>query len=459
MADSLPFTPRHCQQLMTHTIIDTPRCNIWAEPGMGKTSATLAALDMLWLCGSAFKPALVIAPLRVARDVWQQEAAKWRCFQHLKVERVLGTPRARKAALKRKADIYVTNFENIPWLVEHYSADWPFRIVIVDESTKLKGFRLRQGGKRARMLAKIVRFTGRWVNLTGTPAANGLIDLWGQNWFVDRGERLGRTFTAYKTRWFYENVYKRRFEPMLHAEEAITQALEDVTLSLKAEDFFDITAPIHNTIGVTLPDRARKVYDDMESQLFTALDNGEVTAANAADKTGKCLQIAAGALYTDAKGNWEKVHDAKLDALDDLLEEAAGEPLLCAYHWKSDLARILARFPDAQEIRSEQSIDDWNARQVPLGVLHPASAGHGLNLAEGGHQLVFFTPWWNLEEYLQVIERIGPTRQAQLGRQRPVIIHSLIARDTLDEAVVERRRGKQSVQDLLTRRLSKRWQS
>lgn len=454
----MKFVPRHCQQLMMQRIFDEPRVNLWAEPGMGKTSATLAALDLLWLCGSGFHPALVIAPLRVARTVWAQEAAKWDELRHLRVVPVLGSAADRANALRYPADVYVINFENIEWLVNHYKERWPFRVVVVDESTKLKNFRLHKGssGRRAHALARIQKGTGRWVNLTGTPAANGYIDLWGQNWFIDRGERLGRTFTAYKTRWFYENVYSRKWSLMPNAEDAITERLNDVTVSLRAEDFFDLDPIVYNTITVDLPNRAMALYTEMESKLFVELKEQQIQAANMAVRTSKCLQIAAGALYTDADGNWEQLHDAKLDALGDLLEESAGGPLLCAYQWKSDLERILKRFPEAREIKSEASIADWNAGSITLGVIHPQSGGHGLNLAEGGHQLVFFSPWWNLEQYLQVIERIGPTRQAQLGRKRPVMAHSIIARSTLDEDVVERLQGKKSVQELLMKRMSAR---
>jgi hypothetical protein len=455
----MKFKPRHCQQLMMGHMLNTSRCNIWGDPGIGKTSATLAALDILWLVGSNFHPALVIAPLRVARDVWAQEAQKWDELHHLKVVKILGAAKERKQALKQKGDVYVINYENIQWLVDTLKERWFFKIIVADESTRLKNFRLRHGGKRAAALARIAKATGRWINLTGTPAANGLIDLWGQNWFVDRGQRLGRTFTAFKNRWFDEDIYAHSLTPLKHAHDEIPAALSDITMSLSANDFFDLPDIIHNTIPVELPAQARSHYNRMERELYVEMGDETVTAANAPVRSTKCLQIASGAVYNDEGDRaWSQVHNTKLEALDSLVSELSGEPLLCAYHFRFDLERILERFPGmAREIKTSEDVAAWNARKITLGLIHPASAGHGLNLAEGGHQLAFFGLWWNLEQYLQVIERIGPTRQAQLGRKTPVMVHSIVARDTLDELVIERRKGKQAVQDLLRNRLNARY--
>lgn len=448
------FKPRLCQKKMVQTIIESPRCNIWAQPGMGKTAAVLSALDILWLCGSGYHPALVIAPIRVARDVWAPEARKWDCFSHIRVQPILGTVAQRKTALRAKADIYVINYENLQWLVEQTGKDWPFKIVIADEATKLKGFRLRKGAKRAVALARVSHKVGRWVNLTGTPATNGLLDLWGMNWFVDKGRRLGASFTAYKNRWFDEDQYKRTITPRPYARGQITSLVADVTCSLQAKDYFDLPALLVNNIYVTLPPDARATYAAVEEKMFAQLKDATLTAVSGAARTTKCLQLASGAVYTDDEhGAWQEVHTAKLEALKDLLEECAGEPLLCAYQYKHDLARILKAFPQARQLKETRDFADWNAQKIPLGLIHPASAGHGLNLAEGGRQIVWFSHWWDLEQYLQTVDRLGPTRQAQLGRTLPVTVHNLVARGTLDELALERRHTKGQLVDFLLKRL------
>ena len=452
------FEPRECQKLMIEHIMDTARPNIWGDPGIGKTAAVLAALDMLWLLGSKFHPALVIAPKRVARDVWAQEATKWDELSHLKVVRILGDKKDRAQALKVKGDVYVINYENVLWLVEELRDAWPFKIVVADESTKLKNFRLRKGGKRAAALAKISKGTGRWINLTGTPASNGLIDLWGQSWFLDRGQRLGRTFTAYKNKWFIENEYTRSVEPREGADDEIPERLSDITLSLSAEDYFDLPDTINNHIRVSLPAEAQRRYDAMEDAMFSDLEVGTVSAANAAVASSKCVQIATGAVYIDEGSKaWEEVHTAKIEALHSLLNDLSGEPLLCAYHFKPDLERLLKAFPEAQELKSEKSLQDWREGRVQLGIAHPDSIGHGLNdLAVAGRHIVFFGLWWNLESYLQIVQRIGATRQAQLGRKEPVFIHSIIAEGTIDEEIIRRREGKESTQKLLRERVNRK---
>lgn len=450
------YVPREHQQLIIDTIIDSKSCNIWSDPGTGKTSSVLAALDMLWLTGSAFHPALVIAPKRVARDVWHTEVEKWSDFNHLRVSRIMGSKAERLKALRQDADIYTINYENVQWLVEELNKDWFFRIVVADESTRLQNFRLRRGGRRAGALAKIRKGVGRWINLTGSPAPSGLLGLWGQQWFVDRGERLCYTFTKFKERWFYENPYSGKVEPQPFAQDQITRAIEDVTVSIRAKDYFDLEEPHENTITVSLPSKARRMYDDMETALFAKIDEegSGVTAANSGVRTMKCLQIAAGAVYNE-DGDWEFVHDAKLDALRSLVNDMNGNPLLCAYHWEHDRDRILQAFPEqARVLSTEQDMQDWRDGKITLGVAHPASIGHGLNLAEGGHHIVFFSHWWDYEQFQQIIERIGPMRQKQLGREVPVFIHYIVAEDTLDEMVLERRRSKRSVEELLRSRLS-----
>lgn len=446
----MKFTPRPYQELIIDHILDKPRCAIWAGMGMGKTSATLTAIDALRFAEDG--PVLVLAPARVANTTWPDERGKWDHTNGIDVVPVTGALRERLQAIGQSADVFCVNYENLPWLVEHFGERWPFATVVADESTKLKSFRLRQGGKRAQALARVAHTkVKRFVQLTGTPSPNGLADLWGQIWFIDKGERLGRTFDAFRSRWFRTHPSGFGMVSLPHAQEEIQQRLADVCLTVEAKDWFDLREPIVNNISVELPARARKVYEDMEKEMFAALDTGhEVEAFNAAARTIKCLQMASGAIYTDDKGSWQEVHDQKLQALEEVIEEAAGAPVLVAYHFASDLARLTRAFPQGQVLdKDPQTIKKWNAGKIPILFAHPQSAGHGLNLQDGGNILVFFSHWWNLEERLQIIERIGPTRQLQAGHDRPVFIHNIVARGTVDELVIERVETKREVQDIL----------
>jgi len=450
------FAPRAYQQSVINHLLDVPRNAIWAGMGMGKTVSALTALDILELVEPG--PALVLAPLRVAASTWPDESRKWAHLQGVEVSAVVGTPEERRAALKRQANIYTTNYDNLPWLVEHYGSKWPFRKIVADESTKLKSFRLRQGGKRAQALARIAHtLVERFIELTGTPSPNGLQDLWGQAWFLDQGQRLGRSFSAYQSRWFQtiqvgSDRHAVRLQPLPFAQQQIEDRLRDLCLSLHARDHFDISAPLVNIVRVELPAKARRLYRAMEREAYLALDCGtEIEAYNAASKTIKCLQLANGAIYTDsAASTWAAVHDAKLQALESIVAEAAGMPVLVAYHFKSDLERLQRAFPQGRALgKDPQTIRDWNAGKIPLLFTHPASAGHGLNLQDGGNILAFFGHWWDLEQYQQTIERIGPTRQAQAGHKRAVHIYHIVATDTMDELVMARRESKRQVQDLL----------
>lgn len=450
------FTPRPYQNLILSHEIDIKRSNVWAGMGMGKTVATLTALEDLFMAGSETQPALVLAPLRVASSTWPDEAVKWNHLRNINVQPIIGTAKERMAAIKNtNASVFTINYDNLVWLVEIFGEHWPFGTIIADESTRLKSFRLRKGGKRAAALAKVAhKHVHRWVNLTGTPSPNGLIDLWGQAWFVDQGQRLGRTYSAFTSRWFnniqFPGQQWSKLEPWPFAQEQMQDALRDVTISLDAADWFDIEDPIHNIIKLELPTKARKQYQEMEKEMFLELEHEGIEALNAAAKTVKCLQIASGAIYTDDSKNWVELHDAKIQALESIISESGGMPILVAYHWKHDLERLLKTFPKGKNLDADpQTLRDWNAGKIPILFAHPASAGHGLNLQDGSNILVFFSHWWDLEQYQQIIERIGPTRQIQAGYNRPVFIHHLIAAGTMDEVVMERRNSKREIQDLL----------
>lgn len=451
------FTARPYGQMLTNHILDVPRCGVWADMGMGKTVSTLNALDALAFSEGA--PALVVAPLRVARSTWPDEQRKWSHLSDLQVMPILGTPAERLAALRIDAPVYTTNYENLPWLVEHWGERWPYRTVVLDESTKVKSFRTRQGGLRARALGKVAHTKiKRIVELTGTPSPNGLQDLWGQIWMLDRGQRLGSSFTAFAQRWFRTKPNGFGIEPLPHAQAEIQERLRDLCMTIVAKDWFDLKEPIVNNIYVDLPVSARKLYRDMEKQMFMQIDEHDVEAFGAAAKTIKCLQVANGAAYVgDSNEQWKVLHDAKIEALESIVEEAAGMPVLVAYHFKSDLARLLKAFPSGRALDADPgTIKAWNAGRIPVLFAHPASAGHGLNLQDGGNVLVYFGHWWNLEERQQILERIGPTRQMQAGYDRPTFVHNIIARDTVDELVIERVESKREVQDILLAAMKRR---
>lgn len=447
---SIDFKPHGYQSLIIAFIQRIKRCAVWAGMGLGKTISTLTALEELSLVEDVY-PVLVLAPLRVAKTTWPTEVRKWSHLKHLQVMPICGSLSERQAALRVKVPIYSTNYEQLPWLVEYLGERWPFKTVVVDEATKLKGFRLRQGTQRAKALARVAHTrVKRIILLTGTPSPNGLQDLWGQMWFVDSGQRLGRTFDAFKQRWFRPSHTGYGVDATDDAQGQIQAALKDVCITIDAADWFDLQQPIVNTIMVDLPPAARLLYTEMEKRMFMELEGHEVEALNAAAKTMKCLQIANGAAYVDEGTTWKKIHDEKLDALEEIVEEAGGMPVLVAYHFKSDLARLKARFPDGRQLDSNpQTIVDWNAGRIPLLFAHPASAGHGLNLQDGSNILAFFSVNWNLEEHQQIIERIGPVRQLQAGHKRPVFMHFILAADTVDELILERLQTKREVQDIL----------
>lgn len=439
-------------------IADTPRCNVLAPMGSGKSVTVLTALDRLAFVEDVY-PALVLAPKRVALTTWPDEIRKWAHLRHVTVSVCIGTPEQRRAALRRGSDVVTINYDNVQWLMDELDGAWPFKTVIADESTRLKSFRLRQGSKRAQALARVAFKSTRWVNLSGTFSPNGVTDVWGQQFFVDGGARLGRSFSAFTNRWFRKGYDGYSIEPMPHAQREIQDRIRDVTVSLDVNEFLQLPPLVENEIRVTLPAKVRDMYRRLEREFFVELESGTFSADMALTRTGKCLQITSGAVYLDG-GNkaWEALHDEKLEALESVVEEANGAPVLVAYHWKFELERILGRFGKrARALDADpRTIRDWNAGRIPVLAAHPASAGHGLNLQDGGNILVFLTSWWNLEEHQQIVERIGPTRQAQAGHNRPVFVHRIVAADTLDEDVLDRLQGKATVQQALMRAMERR---
>lgn len=446
-------------QIVSH-ILAHPRTNLFVPMGAGKTVSVLTAIQRLRETEEVL-PVLVVAPLRVARSTWPDEVGKWPHLQDLRVSVITGTPAERQRALDTQADIYTINYDNLAWLHWTCGKRWPFKMIVADEATKLKGFRLRQGTKRAKALAYYAHATPRFVGLTGTPAANGVQDLWALTWFIDRGERLGASFTAFTDRWFQTIATTQGFtmiRPLPTAQPEIEDRIRDVTMSIDMRDWMDIRQPIVNDLVVDLPPAARRIYREMEREMFASIsEEQDIAAFSAAAKTMKCLQIANGAVYTNDAGAWEEVHKAKIEALDSIIEEANGAPVLVAYHFKSDLARLQKAFPRGRVLDADpQTIRDWNAGKIQILFAHPASAGHGINLQDGGNILAFFSLNWNLEERLQIIERIGPARQAQAGHDRPVFIHNIIAKDTVDELVLARMTDKRDVVELVMEAMKRR---
>lgn len=443
--------------------LDTPRCNLFAGMGMGKTVSSLTLVNRLHLLGDISRPALVLAPLRVARGTWPNEAAEWSHLSGVSVSPIVGSVDERKAAMRRDAQVYTLNYENIPWMLETLGKKpWPFDMVIADESTKLKSFKLGgKGGVRARALGKVAQRTKRWVNLSGTPTPKGLIDLWGQQWFIDFGKSLGMTLTSFKERWFSmshdeASGHPRGLKPFAHSFGEITALMRQYCLTLDPHDWFDIGQPIVSPVWVELPPRVRRSYDDMERALYADLAGAQVEVFNSAAKRIKLHQIVNGFAYVDDQKTWNVMHDEKLKALEDVIEEAAGAPVMVAYWYKPDLAMLKRAFPSARELRTTQDENDWNAGKIDMLLIHPQSAGHGLNLQHGGNILAFYSQTDNLEAYLQVIERIGPMRQKQSGYDRPVFIYPILARDTVDEDIEASNTRKSDVMGAFMDRMKRR---
>jgi SNF2 family DNA or RNA helicase len=425
--------------------IEKKRCVLALDMGMGKSVSTLTAIADLTGAGLVGK-ALVIAPLRVCNSVWAQEARKWQHTEQLRVSVATGSARSRTAALFKTADVYVINKENVPWIVDYYGDNWPFDMVVIDESSTFKNAQ----SKRFKALKKMLPNIQRMVLLTGTPSPNGLHDLWAQMYLVDFGERLGRTLTGFRQRFFETDYFGHKYELRAGSAEKIESVISDRVMHMSADDYLDLPDRIDIVAPVDLNTKAFAGYKNFEKTSLAELEDGhEVEAINAAVLAGKLMQYANGAMYTDANGAWCETHTAKLDALSDIVDDNAGETMLVAYNFKSDLERLRKRFPQAVVLDKEQStIDRWNSGSIPMLLAHPASAGHGLNLQSGGALCVWLGMTWNLEYYLQFNARLH--RQ---GQTRPVRIIHLVGRDTIDERVLNVLKSKDATQSALLKAL------
>lgn len=427
----MKYSPHNYQTYATDFIVGHPEAAVFLDMGLGKSVITLTAL--LDLCLDRFEIAkvLVIAPLRVARDTWTAELQKWdhlKCFTYATV---IGSVSEREAALRKKAHIYLINRENVSWLIEESGFPFDFDMIVIDELSSFKSYQ----AKRFRSLLRVRPTVKRIVGLTGTPAGNGLTDLWAEFRILDLGKRLGRFITHYRNRYFLPDkrngmtVYS--YKPLPGAEDAIYRQISDITVSMKAVDHLDMPECIFNDVTVSLSEEERQKYDTLRNNLILSLGEDEIDASNAASLSNKLSQMANGAVYGEDK-TVHRIHDRKLDALEDLMEAANGKPVLVAYWYRHDLERIRARFC-VREIRTSADISDWNAGKIPVAVIHPASAGHGLNLQAGGSTLIWFGLTWSLELYLQTNARLW--RQGQTAKT--VVIHRIVAEGTVDELMLK----------------------
>lgn len=424
----MKYKPHNYQQFATDFILNQSICCLMLDMGLGKTVITLTALWQLALDSFDVSRVLVIAPKRVAEDTWPKELAKWEHLIGLTSSLVLGSAAERKVALQKKAFLYIINRENVAWLVKnHY---WDFDMVVIDELSSFKSNK----AERFKAMKKVRPMVTRIVGLTGTPAPNTLLDLWPQMYLMDMGRRLGRFIGGFRDRFFLPDKRNREiiysYKPREGAEDAIYALISDICISMKAADYLDMPERIDNRIEVSMSPKERKLYDDFQKDMVLSIGDEELDAVNAAALSNKLLQMANGAVYGEDK-KIIPIHDRKLDALEDLVESANGKPLLVAYWYKHDLQRIKARFKNARCIDTAKDIDDWNAGKIPLALIHPASAGHGLNLQDGGCTIVWFGLTWSLELYQQLNARLW--RQ---GQKHTVVIHHIVTKGTHDEDVM-----------------------
>lgn len=425
----MKFLPHDYQKYAVEYIKSHPVTALFLDMGLGKTVTALTAIRDLMYDSFEVRRVLVVAPLRVARDTWPEEIRKWNHLKDLTCSVVVGTVTERRRALQQEADIYIVNRENLAWLYQNSRLD--FDMVVLDELSSFKNAQSKRFKAMKTMRPKVKRIVG----LTGTPSGNGLMDLWAEFRLLDMGERLGKYISQYRSLYFKPD--KRNgmvvfsYKPLPGAEEVIYHQIADITVSMKANDYLEMPKLVSVAKEVTLSEKEKKRYDELKKSLVLELPGGEVTAANAASLTMKLSQMANGAIYTDDK-NVVSIHDRKLDALEDLVESANGQPVLVAYWFKHDKDRIQKRM-EARELKESQDFADWNARKIPVALIHPASAGHGLNLQQGGSILIWFGLTWSLELYQQTNARLW--RQGQ--QSCTVIIQHIVAKGTIDERILK----------------------
>ena len=441
------YEPYPYQQYCAARIVADAAVGLFLDMGLGKTVITLDAINTLRYDRWAVQRVLIIAPKKVAEGTWTKEAQKWEHLRHLRISAVLGSQQKRLRALATPADIYVINRDNVAWLVDYFKNAWPFDMVVLDESSSFKNSQ----SKRFKALKLVRSRINRLVELTGTPASNGLIDLWAQIYLLDGGARLGRTLGQYRERFFDPDKRSRTqifsYTPKDGSMEYIQQAIGDICVSMKAEDYLNLPDRMFDDVPVVLDDKARKAYRQLERDLLLELDEGQITAASAGVLTGKLLQLCNGAVY-DSEKRPLAIHNCKVEAFLEVLEQLNGQHCLVFYNFQHDRDRLLAALePLGLRVRVYQNAADedaWNAGEVDVLLAHPASCAYGLNLQNGGHHIVWFGLTWSLEQYEQANKRLH--RQ---GQRHPVIVHHLVVQGSMDEDVIESLRAKGDTQEAL----------
>lgn len=438
----MKYNPHEYQNYASKFIIEHPVSAVLLEMGLGKSVITLTALLELMYDYFEIGKVLIIGPLRVARDTWPSEIKKWDHLNLLTYSVVIGTESERKAALQKKASVYLINRENVDWLINKSGHPFDFDMVVIDELSSFKS----HSAKRFKSLLKVRAKVKRIVGLTGTPSSNGLMDLWAEFRLLDMGERLGRYITHYRNNFFEPDKRNQQmifsYKPRVGAEDEIYRLISDITISMKSTDYLKMPDCVMNEVVVDLTEKERKQYNTLKKEMILSLDDKEIDAVNAASLSGKLLQMSNGAVY-DEEGEVIQIHNQKLDALEDLIEGSNGKPILIAYWYNHDLERIKDRFK-VREIKSSKDIEDWNKGNISVAVIHPASAGHGLNLQSGGSTLVWFGLTWSLELYQQTNARLY--RQ---GQNETVVIHHIITKGTIDEDVMKALSRKEKTQSNL----------
>lgn len=441
----MEFKPHNYQRYAIDKLIALQAVGLFMDMGMGKTVCTLTAIfDLLYDYFEADK-VLVIAPLRVADTTWSDEVNKWEHLKDLKLSKVLGSEMQRLKALEAPADIYLINRENVSWLVSQYKKHWPFDMIVVDELSSFKSPK----SNRFKDLKKVLPYVNRIFGLTGTPAPNSLLDLWSQLYLLDRGKRLGRTLTSYRDKYFEPDkrnqhiVYSYKLK--ISAEDKIHEQISDICLSLSAKDYLELPERIDNVVKVKLDAESMRKYKELEKEKLLELQDKDITAATAAVVVNKLLQLANGNIY-DEERNTHHLHDCKIDALKDIVEDANGKPVLVFYNFKHDYESLMSAFKNLKprKLDTAQDIEDWNKGKIKLLLAHPASVGHGLNLQAGGNIIIWYGLTWSLELYQQANARLY--RQ---GQTNTVIIHHLVAEGTVDEHVMEVLKTKDKGQSIL----------
>ncbi|WP_127539371.1 DEAD/DEAH box helicase [Paenibacillus illinoisensis] len=438
------FVPHDYQKYCINRLLTDEAIGLLLDLGLGKTVITLTAVNDLKYNRFAVRRCLVVAPKKVAEATWGNEAAKWEHLKHLRIITVLGTVQQRIKALNTPGDVWVINRENMAWLVEYYRNAWPFDMVVLDELSSFKNHQ----AKRFKVLTWVRPHINRIVGLTGTPAPNGLLDLWAQIFLLDQGKRLEKNITGYRTKYFEKNYNGHGYTAKPGADEVIQRQIADLCVSMKAEDYLELPDCITNVIPIVLDAKAQKQYNQLEKELLLEIDDGtEITATSAAVLSGKLLQLCNGALYDENRQVFE-IHDNKVEAFMELVEQLNGKSALVFYSYQHDLTRIKKALEKTslriRELKTPQDQLDWNAGKVDILLAHPASAAYGLNLQDGGNHVVWFGLNWSLELYQQANGRLH--RQ---GQKQKVILHHLVVQGGADEDVMKALEGKAATQDKL----------